>query len=88
MPLLYALCRLLHEMFPEVSANEIHDAFVAMEMDVDRTVEYLLNDKRQQMRQQPEESGCLETVGSVSACVHACVHACVCYLCAHLYVFL
>lgn len=59
-------CRLLLEMFPEVLANEIHDVFVAMEMDVDRTVEYLLNDRHQQMRHEPEESECLESVGSVS----------------------
>ena len=67
-------------MFPEVLANEIHDVFVAMEMDVDRTVEYLLNDEHQQMRQEPEESGCLESVGSVSV-LHVCVCVCVCVCC-------
>ena len=68
-------------MFPELLANEIHDVFVAMEMDVDRTVEYLLNDKRQQMRQEPEESRCLESVSSVS--VYMCVCACVCVYALH-----
>ena len=56
-------------MFPDVLANEIHDVFVAMDMDMDRTVESLLSDTRQKVRQ-VEESSCKESVGSVS--VHVC----------------
>ena len=66
-------------MFPDVLANEIHDVYVAMDMDVDRTVESLLNGTQQQMRQQQEETSCMESGSSVGG---ACVRVCVC---VHLY---